>query len=128
MLGTVAEANSRTIYQAICPGVVQSCQLVMGFTELAEGSVWNTMPPHTHPRRSEVYLYFGLPEDARVFHLMGEPHETRCLVVRNLQAVVSPDWSIHAGAGTRSYSFIWGMGGENQDFGDMDFVDIKDLY
>lgn len=126
-LGSGPEANRRTIYQMIRPGVAESCQIVMGFTELAEGSIWNTMPPHTHERRSEVYLYFDLPENARVFHFMGEPKETRSLVMKNGQAVISPSWSIHAGAGTGNYTFIWCMGGENQEFTDMDFVEMGEL-
>lgn len=126
-LGSDKEANKRTIYQAICPGVVESCQIVMGFTVLHEGNVWNTMPPHTHHRRSEVYMYFDLEDDARVFHLMGEPSETRSLVMKNRQAVISPSWSIHCGAGTSSYTFVWCMGGENQEFTDMDGVAMKDL-
>jgi 4-deoxy-L-threo-5-hexosulose-uronate ketol-isomerase len=99
----------------------------MGLTELAEGSVWNTFPPHLHPRRSEVYLYFDVPDDAVIFHSMGEPRETRHLVVRNRQAVLSPSWSIHAGVGTRRYSFIWAMGGENQEFADMQPVPLTEL-
>jgi 4-deoxy-L-threo-5-hexosulose-uronate ketol-isomerase len=122
-----ATANERTIYKCIHPAGVKSCQLVMGFTQLATGSVWNTMPAHTHDRRTEVYLYFNMAEDARVFHLMGEPDETRHLVVADAQAVISPAWSIHAGAGTGAYSFCWCMGGENQDFDDMDFLKIADL-
>lgn len=118
--GTKEAANVRTIYQYIHKGGVPSCQLVMGFTELAPGSIWNTMVAHTHERRSEVYLYFDLAADNVVFHLMGKPQETRHLVVRNGQAVISPSWSIHAGAGTGQYSFVWAMGGENQDFDDMD--------
>ena len=126
-LGADGGANTRTIYKYIHPGGVKSCQLVMGFTQLAEGSVWNTMPPHTHPRRMEVYLYFGLPEGERVFHFMGLPSETRHLVVADGQAVLSPSWSLHAGAGTRAYAFCWGMGGENQDFGDMDAIATEAL-
>lgn len=126
-LGSGREANKRIIYQMIRPGVAESCQIVMGFTELAEGSIWNTMPPHTHERRSEVYMYFDLPESARVFHFMGEPLETRSLVLKNGQAVISPSWSIHAGAGTSNYTFIWCMGGENQEFTDMDFVEMSGL-
>lgn len=119
-LGTPATANVRTIFQYIRMGGVPSCQLVMGFTELAEGSVWNTLPAHTHARRSEAYLYFNLPPDQAVFHLMGAPQETRHIVVRDSQAVLSPSWSIHAGVGSRNYSFVWAMGGENQAFDDMD--------
>jgi 4-deoxy-L-threo-5-hexosulose-uronate ketol-isomerase len=119
-LGNPETANVRTIYQYIRMGGVPSCQLVMGFTELAEGSVWNTLPAHTHARRSEAYLYFNLPADQAVFHLMGDPQETRHIVVRNGQAILSPSWSIHAGVGSRSYSFVWAMGGENQAFDDMD--------
>jgi 4-deoxy-L-threo-5-hexosulose-uronate ketol-isomerase len=126
-LGSEATANKRTIYKYIHPGGIRSCQLVMGFTQLEVGSIWNTMPPHTHMRRSEVYLYFDLAPDARVLHLMGPPDETRHLLVANEQAVVSPPWSIHAGAGTGRYSFCWGMGGENQEFADMDGVAVGDL-
>ncbi len=126
-LGSKKGANQRTIFQSICPGVTESCQLVMGFTELAEGCVWNTMPPHTHLRRSEVYMYFDLAADARVFHLMGDPAETRSLVIQDRQAVFSPSWSIHCGAGTSNYTFIWGMGGENQEFTDMDGVQMAEL-
>jgi len=99
----------------------------MGFTELASGSVWNTMPAHTHERRMEVYFYFDIPGGAVAFHLMGKPSETRHIVIRNRQAVISPSWSIHAGAGTSNYTFIWGMGGENQDFGDVQHIDIENL-
>lgn len=126
-LGSLAESNQRTIYKYIHPQGVQSCQLVMGMTILEPGSVWNTMPCHTHDRRMEVYLYFDMPEDALVFHYMGEPSETRHLVVRNEQAVVSPSWSIHSGCGTRNYTFIWGMVGENQTFSDMDAVPMREL-
>lgn len=126
-LGCLEESNHRTICKYILPGQVESCQLVMGMTGLEPGSVWNTMPCHTHDRRMEVYLYFDMPEDAFVMHYMGEPNETRHIVVRNEQAVISPSWSIHAGSGTRNYTFIWGMVGENQDFGDMDGVEMKDL-
>ena len=126
-LGSLEESNHRVICKYILPGQVESCQLVMGMTKLAPGSVWNTMPCHTHDRRMEVYLYFELPEDAFVMHYMGEPTETRHIVIRNEQAVISPSWSIHSGSGTRNYTFIWGMAGENQDFDDMDPVAMKDL-
>ncbi len=126
-LGDSATSNRRTIRKYIHPGGIRSCQLVMGLTMLAQGSIWNTMPVHTHQRRMEAYLYFNLKDDALVFHLMGQPAETRHLVVRDGQAVLSPSWSIHAGAGTASYSFIWGMAGENQDFGDMDHVPMSQL-
>jgi 4-deoxy-L-threo-5-hexosulose-uronate ketol-isomerase len=118
--GSQASANARTIFQYIHGGGVPSCQLVMGFTELAPGSIWNTMMAHTHERRSEVYLYYQLAGDNVVFHLMGRPQQTRHLVVRDGQAVISPSWSIHAGAGTSNYCFVWAMGGENQDFDDID--------
>jgi 4-deoxy-L-threo-5-hexosulose-uronate ketol-isomerase len=126
-LGSAAEANVRTIRRYIHAGGVRSCQLVMGITELDEGSVWNTMPPHTHVRRTEVYMYFGLPADAVAMHIMGRPDETRSLVVRDRQAVLSPGWSIHAAAGTRHYSFAWAMGGENQEFSDMDSVNMQEM-
>ena len=126
-LGDARTANRRTIYKYIVPAVMPSCQLVMGMTRLEEGSVWNTMPCHTHDRRMEVYFYFGLPADAAVFHMMGQPQETRHLVVHNEQAVISPSWSIHSGVGTRAYTFIWGMCGENQVFPDMDHVAMADL-
>jgi len=121
-LGSTEESNKRSIYKMIRPGGVESCQLVMGMTTLAEGSVWNTMAAHTHERRSEVYMYFNLPGNAALFHFMGQPTETRHIVVRDGQAVLSPSWSIHSGAGTRNYSFVWCMGGENQEFSDMDGV------
>lgn len=127
-LGTMEESNKRTIYKAIHPGGAKSCQLVMGMTILAEGCVWNTMSAHTHERRSEVYLYFDIPKDSIVFHFMGMPSETRHIAVRDRQAVLSPSWSIHSGSGTRNYTFVWGMGGENQDFGDMDGVKMEDIY
>ncbi|MEG2316518.1 MAG: 5-dehydro-4-deoxy-D-glucuronate isomerase, partial [Clostridia bacterium] len=126
-LGTMEESNHRTICKYILPGQVASCQLVMGMTTLMPGSVWNTMPCHTHDRRMEVYLYFELPQDAVVMHYMGEPTETRHIVMRNQQAVISPSWSIHAASATRAYTFIWGMVGENQDFDDMDGVKMTDL-
>jgi len=126
-LGSGEGSNHRKLDRVIVPERVETCQLVMGMTFLEAGSVWNTMPPHTHERRSEVYLYFDLDPEAVVFHLMGTPEETRHLVVRDREAVFSPSWSIHAGAGTANYGFIWAMGGENQDFDDMDAVRIKDL-
>jgi 4-deoxy-L-threo-5-hexosulose-uronate ketol-isomerase len=126
-LGSPASSNERTIYKFIHPDGVKSCQLVMGMTLLKPNNMWNTMPCHTHNRRSEVYFYFDMSEDAVVFHLMGEPQETRHLVVRNEQAVISPSWSIHSGVGTSNYIFIWGMAGENQIFNDMDMVAMKDL-
>jgi len=126
-MGSDAECNKRVINQYIHPAVLETCQLVMGMTTFYEGSVWNTMPAHTHERRMEVYLYFDMPENRVVFHFMGKPQETRHLVVRNEQAVISPSWSIHAGVGTGKYTFIWGMAGENQTFGDMDNVAMTDL-
>jgi len=126
-LGSAAEANVRVIHQYIHPAIVESCQLVMGLTQLAPGSLWNTMPAHTHERRMEVYLYFDVPDDAVVFHFMGTPDETRHVVVRNLEAVLSPSWPIHSGVGTKAYSFVWGMVGENQTFGDMDHVPVSAL-
>lgn len=126
-LGSLEDSNHRTICKYILPGQVESCQLEMGMTSLEPGSVWNTMPSHTHDRRMEVYMYFELPEDAFVMHYMGEPTETRHIVVRNEQAVISPSWSIHSGSGSRNYTFIWGMVGENQDFDDMDGIAMQDL-
>ena len=126
-LGEVRTSNRRTIYKYIVPNVLPSCQLVMGMTKLDEGSLWNTMPCHTHDRRMEVYFYFKLGEDGVVFHMMGQPQETRHLIVADEQAVISPSWSIHTGVGTRSYTFIWGMVGENQVFPDMDHVKSADL-
>ncbi len=126
-MGSAAEANRRAIHRLIQPGIIQTCQLTMGFTELAEGSVWNTMPAHTHGRRSEIYLYFDLPQNGIVVHCMGQPQETRHIVVRDRQAIISPNWSVHFGAGTSNYSFVWAMGGENQEFADMDMVPMKGL-
>ena len=125
--GSAEEANARTIRQYVHPDVCESCQLLLGITEFEPGSVWNTMPAHRHDRRMEAYLYFGMGEGARVFHLMGEPHETRHLVVADREAVLSPPWSIHAGAGTGRYAFVWAMAGDNQDFGDMDVVPMGSL-
>lgn len=121
-LGSLETANARTIRQFIIPDVLPTCQLVVGMTTLKEGSVWNTMPAHTHDRRMEAYLYIDLPEDARVLHLMGEPAQTRHMVLANEEGAVSPPWSIHSGAGTTSYSFIWAMAGDNVDYRDMDMV------
>ena len=126
-LGSLEGANHRVICKYILPGQVESCQLVMGMTQLMPGSVWNTMPCHTHDRRMEVYLYFDMEENDMVFHYMGEPSETRHIIMRNEQAVISPSWSIHSGCGTKAYTFIWGMVGENQDFDDMDACELKDL-
>ncbi len=126
-LGSPETSNKRTIYKYVFLDGARSCQLVMGVTHLHSGSVWNTMPPHTHMRRSEIYMYFNLAPEARVFHLMGPGGETRHLVMRNYEVAVSPGWSIHAGAGTGAYSFCWGMGGENQDYADMDPVPIDGL-
>lgn len=127
-LGSVETSNKRTIFQYIHPEAeVQTCQLVAGITTFAPGSVWNTMPPHVHDRRIEVYLYFDLPETARIFHLMGEPQETRHIVVASDQAVVSPAWSIHSGVGTASYAFVWAMAGDNVNYADVDAVSVEDL-
>lgn len=126
-MGDTESSNKRIIYQYLHPEVLETCQLSMGLTTLEKGSVWNTMPCHTHERRMEVYFYFDLPEEAVVFHLMGEPKETRHIVVRNEEAVISPSWSIHSGCGSTSYSFIWGMVGENKTFTDMDHVNMKDI-
>ncbi len=126
-LGEKAKCNVRTINQVVCEGKIQSAQLVMGHTHLEEGSTWNTMPVHTHERRSEVYMYYDVLPEECVFHFMGGPQETRHIIVRNKQVVLSPSWSIHSGCGTRNYSFCWGMGGENQRFDDMDGVNMGDL-
>lgn len=126
-LGSVETCNKRTICKYIHLQGARSCQLVMGVTHLAAGSNWNTMPPHTHMRRSEIYMYFNVAEDARIVHLMGPPDETRHLLMADKEIVVSPGWSIHAGVGTRAYSFAWGMGGENQDYADMDPAPVQTL-
>lgn len=126
-LGDQATANKRTIYKYIHQDGIQSCQLVMGLTVLTDGSVWNSVPPHTHTRRMEVYFYFDVPEQHRIFHLMGEPQETRHIVTANHEAVISPPWSVHCGPGTTNYGFIWAMAGENYTFTDMDQVAIADM-
>ncbi len=126
-LGNVETCNHRTVCKYIYLDGAKSCQLVMGVTHLHPGSAWNTMPAHTHMRRSELYMYFNLGEEARVFHLMGPAEETRHIVMKDREIVVSPGWSIHAGMGTRAYSFCWGMGGENQDYADMDPTPLKSL-
>ena len=125
--GDAATSNKRTINQFIHPAVLKTCQLSMGMTVLDSGSVWNTMPAHTHERRMEIYMYFEVPEDQVVFHMMGQGQETRHIVMTNEQAVISPSWSIHAGAGTSNYTFIWAMGGENQEFDDMDNIPTNQL-
>ena len=126
-LGSIDTANERTIRKLIVASVVDVCQLQMGMTEIKKGSVWNTLPAHTHDRRMEIYFYFEVPEDQAVVHFMGQPDETRHIWVHNNQAVISPEWSIHSGAGTSAYTFIWGMAGENLDYGDMDGCAIKDM-
>ncbi len=126
-IGSKKDANERTINKYLDPSVVKTCQLAMGLTRLEEGCVWNTMPAHTHERRMEVYLYFDMPEEAFVLHLMGEPRETRHIAVHNEQAVISPSWSIHSGVGTTNYTFVWGMCGENQTYDDMDHVPMRDF-
>ena len=126
-LGSIENSNERTIHRLIHENGIQSSQLVMGMTQLKTGNMWNTMPAHVHPRRMEAYMYFDLPEDSIVVHLMGAPDETRHIVMRNEQAVISPSWSIHSGVGTSNYTFIWGMAGDNKAYGDMDAVAMKDL-
>ena len=126
-LGAPETSNRRTIHKFLVPNVLPTCQLLMGMTQLEKGSLWNTMPCHTHDRRMEVYFYFDMAENGAVFHMMGEPTQTRHLVVRNEQAVISPSWSLHAGVGTQAYTFIWGMVGENQVFSDMDHIAMTTL-
>lgn len=126
-LGSKKDANERTINKYLDPSVVKTCQLAMGMTQLDEGCIWNTMPTHSHERRMEVYLYIDMPEDAFVVHFMGLPQESRHIIMRSEQAVISPSWSVHAGAGTQAYTFVWGMCGENQTFDDMDHVRMQDF-
>lgn len=126
-LGDITSSNDRTIHRLIHNEGIQSAQLVMGLTQLKPGNMWNTMPAHVHPRRMEAYMYFDLPEDAVVVHMMGEPTETRHLIVRNEEAIISPSWSIHSGVGTSNYTFIWGMAGDNKIYSDMDAVNMKEL-
>ncbi len=126
-VGEMETSNKRTINQFIHPSVLKTCQLSMGMTALEPGSVWNTMPAHTHERRMEIYMYFEVPEHQVVFHMMGQGQETRHIVMQNEQAVISPSWSIHSGAGTSNYTFIWAMGGENQEFDDMDNIPTENL-
>ena len=126
-MGSLEMSNERNINKMLVNQVLSTCQLQMGMTELATGSVWNTMPAHTHSRRMEAYFYFDLPEDQAICHFMGEPQETRHIWMHTQQAVLSPEWSIHSAAATHNYTFIWGMGGENLDYSDQDFTDIKDL-
>ncbi len=124
-LGSTVESNRRTIYQYIRPGFIKSCQLVMGFTELHQGNAWNSFPPHTHDRRTEIYCYFDLPRNGSVVHFLGEADETRHVVLKEKQAVISPPWSVHCGVGNGGYAFVWAMGGENQEFADMDKCDLE---
>jgi 4-deoxy-L-threo-5-hexosulose-uronate ketol-isomerase len=126
-MGASETSNKRVILQFLHPEVADSCQLLMGYTQLSEGSVWNTMPSHTHDRRMEAYLYFDMPVDRRVFHMMGEPTQTRHIIMANEEAVISPPWSVHAGAGTGSYTFCWAMAGDNVDFTDMDMIPMEAL-
>lgn len=125
--GSLAESNERTINQYIHPDILETCQLSMGLTHLEEGSVWNTMPAHTHERRMEVYFYFDIPEDQTVFHFFGEPSQTRHVAIHNEEAIINPSWSIHSGCGTRNYTFIWSMAGENRTYSDQDFIKTENL-